>query len=244
MRPLARGRAGEERPAAGDEPGVGQLVAAALDAGAQRIVVAAGGSASTDGGIGAVEALLPLLPLPARLEVACDVETRFADAADVFAPQKGATREHVRLLRERLETLAQRYRDELGVDILPLAGSGAAGGLAGGLAALGAGLVPGFDLVADRLDLDGRLAAADLVVTGEGLLDATSAGGKVVGGVLERARRAGVRALVVAGEVAADSRIEAVSLVARCGRERAFAEPSTCLAETVAAALATIQNGA
>jgi len=222
--------------------GVGQLVAAAVAAGAERIVVTAGGSASTDGGAGAVEALLPLLPLPARLEVACDVEARFADAAAVFAPQKGATPEHVRLLRERLDALAQRYRDELGVDVLPLAGSGAAGGLAGGLAALGATLAPGFDLVAGRLDLDGRLAAADLVVTGEGLLDATSAGGKVVGGVLERARRAGVRALVVAGEVAADSGIEAVSLVDRCGRRRAFAEPSACLAETVAAALATLEN--
>lgn len=222
--------------------GVGQLVAAALDAGAERIVVAAGGSASTDGGLGAVEELLPLLPLTARLEVACDVEARFIDAAGVFAPQKGATPEHVHLLRERLDALAERYRAELGADVRPLAGSGAAGGLGGGFAALGAHLVPGFEFVAGRLDLDGRLAAADLVVTGEGLLDATSAAGKVVGGVVERARQAGVETLVVAGEVAADSGIKAVSLVALCGRERAFAEPAACLEEAVGGALATIPD--
>lgn len=224
--------------------GVGELVAAAFAAGAERVVVTVGGSASTDGGLGAVEQLLPLLPLPVPLEVACDVETRFADAAGVFGPQKGATPEQVLLLRERLDAVAARYRDELGADILLLTGSGAAGGLAGGLAALGARLVSGFEFVARRLDLDGRLAAADLVVTGEGLLDATSASGKVVGGVVERARRAGVEALLVAGEVAADSTLEAVSLVERCGCERALAEPGTCLEETVCAVLATLPDGA
>jgi glycerate 2-kinase len=224
--------------------GVGELVAAALAEGAERVVVAAGGTASTDGGLGAVEALLPFLPLRARLEVACDVEARFTDAAGVFAPQKGATAEQVRILRERLDALAGRYRAELGVDVLPLAGSGAAGGLAGGLAALGARLVPGFDLVADRLELDHRLAQTDLVVTGEGLLDATSATGKVVGGVLTRATRAGVKTLVVAGDVTDDSGIEAISLVARYGRERALREPAACLAAAVEAALATVPDGA
>src|SRR5205809_920482 len=97
------------------------------------------------------------------------------DAADVFAPQKGATPEQVEILRRRLAQL----------DVPDLPGAGAAGGLAGGLAARGARLIPGFDLVAQRLGFDHHLAAADLLVTGEGRLDATSVTGKVVGRALE-----------------------------------------------------------
>jgi glycerate kinase len=223
--------------------GVGELVAAAVAEGAERIVVAVGGVACTDGGLGAVEALQPSLPLQVPLDVACDVEARFLDAAEVFAPQKGATPEQVRNLRERLEALAKRYRDEFGAEALDLPGSGAAGGLGGGLAAIGARLLPGFELVADRLGFDERLAKADLVVTGEGLVDATSLTGKVVGGVLAHARAAGVETLVLAGEVARESPIDAVSLVGRYGPERALAEPGACLTEITAAALATRRNG-
>jgi glycerate kinase len=219
--------------------GVGELVAAALAAGARRIVVAAGGVASTDGGLGAVEALRPRLPLPVPLEVACDVATRFAAAADVFAPQKGATPAQVPVLRERLWELAERYRTEFGVDVAELPGAGTAGGLSGGLAALGARLVPGFDFVAQRLRLDERLADADLVITGEGLVDETSLSGKVVGGVLARAASAGIEALVVAGEVVAESPVDAVSLVEQCGRDRALTEARACLADAVATALAS-----
>jgi glycerate kinase len=195
--------------------------------------VAVGGVASTDGGAGAVEALRPALPLRVPLEVACDVDARFLEAADVFAPQKGATPEQVRILRERLAEL----------DVPDLPGAGAAGGLAGGLAAVGGRLSPGFDLVAERLGFDARLAGADIVVTGEGLVDATSFTGKVVGHVVARATSAGVRALVVAGEIAGDSPVQAVSLVERCGREKALAEPADCLAEVVASILATRRNG-
>jgi glycerate kinase len=223
--------------------GVGELVAAALVEGAERVVVTAGGVACTDGGLGAVEVLQPLLPLPASLEVACDVDARFLEAAEVFAPQKGATPEQVRILRERLEELAERYRKELGVDVLELPHSGAAGGLAGGLAAVGARLCPGFDLVADRLGLDDRLAEADLVVTGEGRLDAPSLSGKVVGRVIAGAAATGVETLVIAGDVAAESPIAAVSLVERYGPERAFAHPAECLTEVVATTLATRRNG-
>ena len=210
--------------------GVGELVAAAAAAGATRIVVAVGGVASTDGGVGAAAALPSHLP---PIDVACDVEARFLDAADVFAPQKGATPEQVRILRERLAKL----------DVPDLPGSGAAGGLAGGLAARGARLLPGFDLVVSRLGFDERLAEADLVVTGEGLVDATSSTGKVVGRVLARANAAGVEALVLAGDVAAGSPIDAVSLVERYGPERALAEPAACLAELVEIALAARRDG-
>jgi glycerate kinase len=211
--------------------GVGELIAAAVAEGATRIVVTVGGVASTDGGVGATEAVPH--PLHVSLEVACDVDARFLDAADVFAPQKGATPEQVRLLRERLEKLV----------VPDLPGSGAAGGLAGGLAAIGANLLPGFDLVAGRVGLDERLAEADLVATGEGTVDATSFTGKVVGRVLDRAQVAGIEALVLAGDVAPGSRIDALSLVARYGPERALAEPAECLMELVETALAAGRNG-
>jgi glycerate 2-kinase len=217
-------------PLAATSRGVGELVAAAAAEGAQRIVVTVGGVASTDGGAGAREALPDSLP---PLEVAYDVDARFLDAADVFAPQKGATPEQVQVLRERLQKL----------DVPDLPGAGAAGGLAGGLAAAGARLLPGFDLVAQRLGFDERLEEADLLVTGEGRLDSTSFTGKVVGRALERAAAAGVEALVVAGEVAAESGIDAISLVERYGPDRAFGDPAECIAEVVAIALATRRNG-
>jgi len=218
-------------PLAATSHGVGELVVAAIAEGAERVVVAVGGVASTDGGVGAVEALPTPLPIP--LDVAYDVEARLLDAADIFAPQKGATPEQVLILRERLA--------ELGLPDIP--GSGAAGGLAGGLAAIGGRLLPGFDLVAERVGLDQQLARADLVVTGEGRIDATSFTGKVVGRVLARAAEAGIDALVVAGKVAPDSPTDAPSLVERYGPESAFAEPAKCLTELVATALATRRNG-
>lgn len=224
---------GPERndPLAATTRGVGELIGAALAEGAGRVVVAVGGVASTDGGLGAVAALPKPLTVP--LDVACDVDARFLDAADVFAPQKGATLEQVEILRERLA----------GLDVPDLPGSGAAGGLAGGLAAVGARLVPGFDLVAGRLSFDEHLSRADLVVTGEGRLDPTSFTGKVVGHVLDRAAAAGVESLVVAGEVAAQSPVVALSLAERYGPERALAEPEKCLTELVSSALATSRKG-
>jgi glycerate kinase len=226
---LAGGREGND-PLRATSRGVGDLVAAAIAEGAERIVVTVGGVASTDGGVGATEAVPHPLLVP--LEVAYDVDARFLDAADVFAPQKGATPAQVQILRERLGKLVVPDRP----------GAGAAGGLAGGLAAIGARLVPGFDLIAGRVGFAERLAGADLVVTGEGLVDATSATGKVVGRVLEHARAAGVEALVVAGEVAPESPIDALSLVASYGPERALSEPADCLTELVESALATRRN--
>jgi glycerate kinase len=138
----------------------------------------------------------------------------------------------VQILRERLTKLV----------VPDVPGSGAAGGLAGGLAAIGASLVPGFDLLAERLGFAERLAGVDVVVTGEGRLDATSFTGKVVGRVLESARTSGIETLVVAGDVAPGASIDAVSLVERYGPERALAEPAECLAEIVETALAARRN--
>jgi glycerate kinase len=233
------GGAGRNDPLAATTRGVGELVAAAVDAGAERVVVAVGGSATTDGGLGAVEALRGHAPFPVPVAVACDVDTLFLDAADVFAPQKGADPDQVRALRERLAELAARYADELGVDVTGRPGAGAAGGLAGGLAALGAELVPGFELVAGAVGLDAAISGSDLVVTGEGSFDATSFAGKVVGGVLERATRFAAPVLVVAGEVAAEAgaRARALSLSERFGRERARSEAADCIAEILAVEL-------
>jgi glycerate kinase len=221
--------------------GTGELIAAALDAGARRVIVGAGGSASTDGGLAALTALNPRRRLHAGVEliVACDVETLFVDAAEVFAPEKGATPAQVALLRRRLERLVQVYVRDYGVDVTELVGSGAAGGLAGGLAVAGALLLPGFDVVADALDLAERVAGAGLVVTGEATLDAESFEGKAVGGVVELAVDAGVPVLIVAGEVLGGelpelpASVTVVSLVDMFGRERAMEDPIRRLAEVV-----------
>jgi glycerate kinase len=177
-----------------------------------------------------------------HLLVACDVETRFLDAAPHFSPQKGASPTQVELLTRRLERLAVLYQDTYGIDVRPLVGGGAAGGLAGGLAAIGAQLAPGFELVADAVDLAGRMEGADLVVTGEGLLDEQSFHGKAVGGVVALAREVGVPVVVIAGDVdwsrVGDVPARCVSLVQRCGPERAWGDTVACASEVLAALLA------
>jgi glycerate kinase len=230
--------------------GSGELIARAIAAGAKRVMVGCGGSATTDGGLGALEAIQAAGGLDgAELLVACDVSTRFVDAARLFGPQKGADPAAVEYLGRRLEELRARYLDDFGVDVDTIAGSGAAGGLAGALAALGAELVPGFDLVALLTGLDSCLERADLVVTGEGRLDVTSLQGKVVSGILSRLVPA-QRALVVVGDsdlsaaalrgILAEGAAEptVVSLVQRYGRERAFKTPLRLITETVGSYLA------
>jgi glycerate 2-kinase len=234
----AAGRALLPRPR-GDDPvratttGVGQLLLAARDAGAGRIVIGCGGSSTTDGGLGAFEAVgAPDALAGTELVVASDVTTRFGDAAAVFGPQKGATPVQVAALGRRLAEVAARYRRQTGVDVTGLAGGGAAGGLAGGLAALGARIEPGFDLVAGLVGLAGRLEEADLAVTGEGHLDPPSFHGKVPGGVLELARARGLHGkalpvLCIAGGSDASvlasppSGLSVISLSARYGKARA-----------------------
>ena len=188
--------------------GTGELIAVAIRAGARRVIVGVGGSASTDGGLAAVEALGWSLG-GVDVSVACDVSTAFVDAARVFGHQKGATDAQVSMLTRRLERLAGEYVARTGVDVRDVVGAGAAGGLAGGLAAIGARLESGFDVVAEAAGLESALDDVDLVVTGEGRLDSTSFDGKVVGGVLEWATDVGVpRAAVIAGQATPESREE------------------------------------
>jgi len=236
---LAGGMDGND-PMGASTRGTGELLAAAIEAGATTIVVGIGGSATTDGGLGAIEALgsVPFAERGVVVHVACDVRTTFVDAAAVFAPQKGASPEQVAALTERLRSLAADYRRTFGLDVTALTGSGGAGGLAGGLAALGARLEPGFDLVAGRVGLDEALAGADLVITGEGLLDSTSFDGKVVGGVLRRATDLGIGVAAIVGSHAAApvAHLQTVDLTERFGRARAFAETCACI-EAAAAEL-------
>ncbi len=213
--------------------GVADLITAAVSSGARRVVVGVGGSATTDGGLGCLRALDSRRLRGVELVVACDVATTFLDAARQFAEQKGAGPAQVAMLDRRLQRLAQLYQDEHGVDVWDIPGSGAGGGLAGGLAALGASLVPGFELVADSIDLAGRIAKADLVVSGEGFVDEQSFEGKPVGGVVDLCREAGVPVAVVAGEVFGDHQLVTISLVESHGREQAEARPVACVEEAV-----------
>lgn len=239
---LAGGAAGND-PMAATTFGTGELIAAAVESGAKRVIVGVGGSATTDGGLGALDALFPPQRLRGiELTVACDVRTTFVDAADVFAPQKGASPAQVNLLHRRLEQLAQRYLREHGVDVSNIEGSGAAGGLAGGLAAVGAVICSGFEVVADEVQLAERMEDADLVVTGEGFLDRESFDGKVVGGVVELAAQLEppVPVLAVVGQVFDDPPpgLAIISLVERYGEDRALGETAWCIEDAVAAHLA------
>jgi len=222
---LAGGRLAND-PLGATTRGTGELIAAAIAAGAREIIVGVGGSATTDGGLGALEALggKTFSEHGVAVRVACDVRTRFVEAASVFAPQKGADGAQVRALAERLERLADEYARRYGIDVRSLVGGGAAGGLGGGLAALGAELVPGFDLIAAATDLDAALGEADAVATGEGRLDQTSLEGKTVGGVAERASRSGLPVLVIAGSTAIqmEAPVTTVSLVESFGEELAW----------------------
>jgi len=184
--------------------GTGELIRTARAQGSARVLVAVGGSATTDGGLAAIEALGWSLQ-GMKVTVACDVETSFLDAARVYGPQKGASEAQVALLTRRLQTLAEQYRTRTGVDVTSLLGAGAAGGLAGGLAAIGAELVPGFDAVAEAVGLEDAFEDADLALTGEGKLDQSSLAGKVVGGVLAWAAELDVpRVAIIVGQAAAD----------------------------------------
>ena len=225
--------------------GTGELIDHALDAGARRIIVGLGGSATTDGGFGAIRAISAIARLKqVELLVACDVSTGFTDAAAVFGPQKGATPAQVKLLRRRLDRLVQMFDEDFGFDVDSVAGGGAAGGLGGALAALGGRLVPGFELVADELGLFDHLEPdhperVDLIVTGEGRLDASSFAGKVVGGMTQLGNDAGIPVVAVVGDanraVAREHRavLETVVLAELFGVETALAAPKQSIERAV-----------
>lgn len=192
--------------------GVGQLVDAALVAGAQRVVVGLGGSACTDGGQGLVAALGGLTPAHRRLAdveviVASDVEHPLLGpmgAAAVFGPQKGADPATVELLEQRLTAWAGDLESVAGRDVAGEPGAGAAGGLGAALLALGGRRESGATVIAAHTALADDLAAADLIVTGEGRFDDQSLHGKVISALAAGARAHGSPVLVLAGQVTLD----------------------------------------
>ncbi|MFL5871348.1 MAG: glycerate kinase [Solirubrobacterales bacterium] len=176
--------------------GVGELIVAAART-SHRVLVAVGGTGSTDGGRGAVDAVREGGGIEGReLVVLCDVTTPFEDAARVFAAQKGAGSDLVGRLDRRLDRLA----DTLPLDPRGRPGTGAGGGLAGGLwAALDARLAPGADRVLEAIGFDPRLRGARAAVVGEGRLDSQTEAGKAVAVAARWARRAEVRVDAIVG---------------------------------------------
>jgi glycerate kinase len=140
----------------------------------------------------------------ADLRVACDVTNPLCGptgASAVFGPQKGATPAMVAELDANLWRFAEVLRRDTGRDVRDAPGSGAAGGLGAALLACGGRLVPGIDLVLDAVAFDEKVRGAAAVLTGEGRIDAQTPGGKVIAGLVARARRAGVPVIAFAGWV-------------------------------------------
>lgn len=193
--------------------GVGQLIAAAREAGAERIVVGLGGSACTDGGRGLVDALGGLVSARALLDgveliVASDVEHPLLGprgAATVFGPQKGADPDSIPILEGRLAAWAEELSVVAGRSVSADPGAGAAGGLGAALIALGGHRESGAAIIAQHIGLPDDIAAADLIITGEGRLDDQSLHGKVVGALAAGARCRQTPVLVLAGQVALEA---------------------------------------
>jgi glycerate kinase len=211
--------------------GTGELIAAAAEYGAKMILLAVGGSATVDGGVGAATALgwkfldaegepaglcggaleqigeieRPGNPAIVPVEVLCDVNNPLCGqhgAARVFGPQKGATPDMVEQLEKGLAHLADIVRTQLGIEIENIPGAGAAGGLAAGaIAFMDGNIVSGIETVMKHSNLETELKSADWVITGEGSFDRQSLHGKVVSGILNLAKQSDTRVAVLAGQV-------------------------------------------
>ena len=204
-------RAEERDPMTATSIGTGELIAAAIDHGASRITLGIGGSATTDGGRGLLAGLLASDGRldDIELEVACDVSNPLlgpTGAAAIFGPQKGATPMQVRQLDDRNARWADELEAREGRRERHTPGAGAAGGVGFALLSIQDrfrrfALRPGIELVMELTDFDPKLAQSDLVITGEGRIDAQTAFGKTALGVAQRARTAGTPCIAVGGGV-------------------------------------------
>ena len=248
--------------------GTGQLLPDAKAHGAKRAILAIGGSATNDAGIGAAAALgwgfldasgkavepnggnlrniARLVPAPApfdSMEVLCDVTNPLfgpTGAAWIYGPQKGGTTESLTFLDEGLRHIAALVKDQLGRDIATTPGAGAAGGLGfGAMAFFGATLRRGIEIVLDMTGFDAAAEAADLIITGEGHIDGQSAQGKLIQGLCGRAGKTPVIAL--SGKLSASpEQVKAIGLkAAHC--INAEEKP---LAEMLAATAANLEKTA
>lgn len=215
--------------------GLGEVIVAALDVGATTLVIALGGSASTDGGAGALAVLGDRGAPVGGVTLLTDVTAPLLGpmgAAAVFGPQKGATPTDIAVLEERLRAFAAGFRTDPATP-----GVGAAGGTAFGfLAAWGARIEPGAAAIAALTDLTETIRDADILITGEGSFDDTSYTGKVVGHALRLAHENGTRMIVIAGRVATEPRlpdgrpVASISLASLAGStEAALGDPTRWL---------------
>jgi glycerate kinase len=237
---LSRLTAAERDPIGATSRGTGELLRAAVEAGVTDITLGIGGSATTDGGRGLLEGLGDDVSLGAvTLAVACDVDNPLLGprgAAAVYGPQKGATADDVTALDARNAAWADDLEGRTGRRERDTPGAGAAGGV--GFALLAAqdrfgsfALRPGVDLLMEATDFDARLARADLVITGEGRIDAQTGFGKTALGVAKRAQTAGVPCIAVGGGV----EVEGIDALAAVG---AIAVPVVERPQSVEAAMA------
>lgn len=211
--------------------GTGELIKAALKMQPDEILLAVGGSATVDAGVGAamalgwtfndgdgnaiglgggeVERIENIIPpsgrIGCRVKVLSDVDNPLCGprgAAEVFGPQKGADPEMVKRLDSAILRISGRIQAELGVDISDIPGAGAAGGLGGGAVAfMNAEIVSGIDTMIKESGLKSKMHDADWIITGEGKFDSQSLNGKVVSGILQAAKATNTKVAVIAGEV-------------------------------------------
>ena len=213
--------------------GVGEMILDAAKRGAQQIIIGLGGSATNDGGSGMARALgfqfeqeeeqertrvsdlitLRRIEKPTDLKLpgivaAVDVRNPLLGengATRVFGPQKGATPDQIKILGRALAKLADVIAEQFGFDYRDKPGAGAAGGLGFGLMSFcGATIRPGFDVVAESIDLEAKMKDVDLVITGEGSLDRQTLEGKTPAGVARLARKLGKRVFAMVGRATED----------------------------------------
>lgn len=196
----------ERNPMVATSYGTGQLVVDAIRRGCKHIIVGLGGSATSDCGIGMLEAIENADYKDVRFTIATDVTNPLCGengAAHVFAPQKGATPEMVEALDARAKHFAEASTKHLGRDCQNMPGAGAAGGLGYAfLQYMKAECRSGIDLLLDTIHFDDLLQDADLVITGEGSADRQTLMGKLPFGILQRARKQNVPVMLIAGRIA------------------------------------------
>lgn len=211
--------------------GTGQLIKAALDKQPREILLAIGGSATVDAGVGAaialgwefldhdrkpigpgggeIERIEKIVPpsenLQLNVKVLSDVDNPLCGpngAAEVYGPQKGADGEMVLKLDAAIVRLAVLIKDQLGVDVASIAGAGAAGGLgAAAVAFMNGNIVSGIEAIIETMDIKTEMENADWVITGEGKLDSQSLQGKVISGIVQLARQTDTKVIAIAGDV-------------------------------------------
>eukprot|EP01119_Soliformovum_irregulare_P022764 TRINITY_DN7842_c0_g1_i2.p1 TRINITY_DN7842_c0_g1~~TRINITY_DN7842_c0_g1_i2.p1 ORF type:complete len:385 (+),score=78.46 TRINITY_DN7842_c0_g1_i2:112-1266(+) len=259
---------GQRNPLNTTTKGTGELISQAISAGCKRIILGVGGSATNDGGLGALAALglkvyisdgsngtkkcdtvtgsdllrvssieVPeggLIPSDVKIEIACDVNSPFVGptgASHIFSPQKGASPTDTILLEEGMVRLAALYHKTSGTSIADAPGAGAAGGIAGGFMAMcNAVLKKGLEFVSEAHSLEDWIRKSDLVFTGEGMYDATSAAGKVPWKVIELGHRYNVPVVILCGKsIVKDSNVPIFQLVDEFPLEKCLTDASSCI---------------